>query len=114
MASVRQGATAGTRDERNGGMSVRDFVARANEHITERRAAHEGAGLLLEIDPWTGRPLFEPAPLAEQDDVPGEDEDKDKDEEEDDLDDRSNERDRSESEATSDDDADPPVRDDES
>ena len=47
MASVRQGATAGTRDERNGGMSVQDFVARANEHITERRAAHEGAGLLL-------------------------------------------------------------------
>lgn len=74
----------------------------------------EGAGLLLEIDPWTGRPLFEAAPVAEPDEVPDEDEDTDEVSDADDLDDRSNERDLSEDEATSDGDADPPVRDDES
>jgi len=33
-----------------------------------------GAGLLVEIDPWTGRPLFEPAPVAPTED-PGDPED---------------------------------------
>ena len=28
-----------------------------------------GAGLLMEIDPWTGRPLFEPAPVATFEDL---------------------------------------------
>lgn len=87
----------------------------------------EGVGLLMEIDPWTGRPLFEPAPVGEIEEPTGEDEDDVDDREGDgESDDRSDERESSdrtrsqerdardafETEATSDDDADPPVRDD--
>ena len=88
----------------------------------------EGVGLLMEIDPWTGRPLFEPAPVEEIEEMPEEDDEDELDDREDaaEPDDPSDERESSdrsrsperdarrtsETEATPDGAADQPVRDD--
>ena len=46
-AQVREGCTPGTRDQENQGMTLQQFCDRANQHIRQRRAEAQAAGVAV-------------------------------------------------------------------